>query len=116
MPHFKDQSNRLYFIDKEDFSYLLPNGCTEITQEEADALRVSSVDQRSVIQSQIDTIEFTSKMNRAIREVFILTAEATAAGKGVTPAQLYTANAAYKAVKDVDNQIVILRNQLKALP
>jgi hypothetical protein len=37
MKTFKDTNNKLHVID-EAFIHLLPNGCLEITQEEADAI------------------------------------------------------------------------------
>ena len=36
--HYKDQSNALYFLDSEEFAYLLPEGCVAITDAEASAL------------------------------------------------------------------------------
>lgn len=43
MPHFKDSLNRLYFLSDEDIANggeaLLPIGCVQITDEQADALR-----------------------------------------------------------------------------
>ena len=38
MTYYKDLSNQLHVLDSEEFEYLLPNGCTEITQAEYDAL------------------------------------------------------------------------------
>lgn len=38
MPHFKDTNNRLHFIDDAQFSYLLPIGSIEITDEEYQSL------------------------------------------------------------------------------
>jgi hypothetical protein len=41
MPHFKNTNNDLFWLDEgEDASKWLPN-CTEITDEEADAIRVA---------------------------------------------------------------------------
>jgi hypothetical protein len=39
MPHYKDLNNGLHFIDDASFAHYLPEGCVEITDEEADALR-----------------------------------------------------------------------------
>jgi hypothetical protein len=36
--HYKDINNNLHFIDP-DFAHLLPEGCVQITEEEAEALR-----------------------------------------------------------------------------
>lgn len=38
MPKYKDTQNKLHFIEAE-FAHLLPAGCVEITDEEAEALR-----------------------------------------------------------------------------
>lgn len=38
MPNYKDPENKLHFIEAE-FAHLLPVGCVEITDEEAEALR-----------------------------------------------------------------------------
>lgn len=46
-------------------------------------------------------------------EFMLLTAEAQAAAQGITPAQLYAENPAYKSVKDVDTQVTALRGKLK---
>lgn len=39
MPHYKDTENNLHFIDDAAFAHLLPPGCVQITDEEAQALR-----------------------------------------------------------------------------
>lgn len=39
MPHFKDTNNGVHFLDDALFAYLLPEGCVEITNEEADSLQ-----------------------------------------------------------------------------
>ena len=39
MPHFKDKDNGVHWLDSaENVDYLLPSGCVEITETEADAL------------------------------------------------------------------------------
>jgi len=38
MNYYKDLSNQLHVLDSKEFEYLLPNGCTEITQAEYEAL------------------------------------------------------------------------------
>jgi len=43
MPHFKDSENKLYWLDDgDDPAKWLPN-CTQITDEEANAIRASQV-------------------------------------------------------------------------
>lgn len=39
MPHYKDETNKLHFLDDESFAHLLPPGSVKITDEEAEALR-----------------------------------------------------------------------------
>ena len=40
MPHYKDQTGALHFLDDAAFAYLLPEGCVEISDDEAESLRV----------------------------------------------------------------------------
>jgi hypothetical protein len=37
--HYKDIQNKLHFLDSAEFEYLLPEGCVQITEDEAEALR-----------------------------------------------------------------------------
>ena len=39
MHYFKDKADTVHCLDDAAFAYLLPEGCTEITEAEADALR-----------------------------------------------------------------------------
>lgn len=39
MKHYKDPNNAVHSLDDASFAYLLPEGCIEITDEEAEALR-----------------------------------------------------------------------------
>ena len=50
MTYFKDTQNNLHHLDDAQFIYLLPEGSLEITDEEAEAIRVS---QLPVIDPQI---------------------------------------------------------------
>lgn len=38
MPHYKDTQNKLHWLDDASFAHYLPEGCVEITDEQADAL------------------------------------------------------------------------------
>ena len=38
MPHYKDQSNGVHWLDSEEFAHYLPAGCVQITDEEATQL------------------------------------------------------------------------------
>ena len=42
MNFYKDNEGRLHALDDSSFKYLLPDGCTEITKNEYDALVVES--------------------------------------------------------------------------
>lgn len=39
MPYFKDKTNAVHFLDDAVFAYLLPGGCVEITDAEAEQLQ-----------------------------------------------------------------------------
>lgn len=89
-------------------------GDREATPEEVAAWEASRIEpEKNKAKRQIAEIERDTLMNRAVREFMILSAEAQAAAQGVTPAQLYAVNPAYKSVKDVDTQVTALRGKLK---
>lgn len=64
------------------------------------------------IQRQIDDLERGYMMPRATREALLAYAVTLASSNGVTEAQLYAGNIAYRKVKDFDAQIAALRAQL----
>lgn len=39
MSYYKDTNNQIHWLDDAAFEYLLPQGCVQITAEEADAIR-----------------------------------------------------------------------------
>ena len=41
--HFKDTQNKLHFLDDSLFVHLLPSDCVEVTDEEAEAIRLASI-------------------------------------------------------------------------
>ena len=41
--NYKDKNNNLHFLDSAEFEHLLPVGCVQITDEEADSIRLSKV-------------------------------------------------------------------------
>lgn len=45
MPIYKSPENKLHFLDDVAFEHLLPAGCVQITDEQADALRVATPEQ-----------------------------------------------------------------------
>jgi hypothetical protein len=107
MPHFKDAENNLYWLDSGDVADWKKPDWTEITDEEAEALRpVAQVDPKDAIRAQIKQLESEQLMPRATREFMLLFMETS-----FTPEQL-TANPGYQSVKAFDNQIKELRAQL----
>lgn len=58
MPHYKDQNNKLYFLDNpEDAVKFIPTGCVEITDAEAGVIRDSLfniINYRFDLDTQID--------------------------------------------------------------
>ena len=41
--NYKDLENNLHFLDSAEFEHLLPVGCVQITDEEAETIRLSKV-------------------------------------------------------------------------
>jgi hypothetical protein len=41
--NYKDLENNLHFLDSAEFEHLLPVGCVQITDDEADSIRLSKV-------------------------------------------------------------------------
>jgi len=42
MPHYKDTNNQLHFLEDTGFENMLPEGCVEITDEEAAAISAAN--------------------------------------------------------------------------
>jgi hypothetical protein len=42
MPHYKDTNNQLHFLDDTGFENMLPEGCVQITDQEAETIRVAN--------------------------------------------------------------------------
>lgn len=62
MPHFKDETGRLHFLDNLEYVHLLPSDCVEISDEEAIALQQQSIVQ--VKESALASIDFVIKQRR----------------------------------------------------
>ena len=43
MPHYKDTNNQLHFLDDPQFINLLPAGCVEITDVEAEQIGIANM-------------------------------------------------------------------------
>ena len=41
--NYKDLENNLHFLDSTEFEHLLPAGCVQIADDEADSIRLSKV-------------------------------------------------------------------------
>lgn len=42
MPNYKSPDNAVHFLDSVEFEYLLPDGSIQITDEEAEAIRIAN--------------------------------------------------------------------------
>ena len=101
----EDYTDKTYYrTEQEDYPYVVytKKSVEQLTQLEKDEAM-----------GNITQLEKETLMNRAVREFMLLSIELQAAAQNITPAQLYAANPAYKAVKDVDKQIENLRKKLK---
>jgi hypothetical protein len=58
MPHYKDQNNRVHYLGNPNNEYMLPAGCVQITDEEANELRAlppPTQDQvRAIVNATVD--------------------------------------------------------------
>lgn len=107
---FKDSDDGYYQIEVKD-GEPLPEWTKALTPCAVQA--AAGPTEKEQAKAQIADLEQKTLMNRAVREFMLLSAEAQAAAQGITPAQLYVANPAYKSVKDVETQIVALRAKMK---
>lgn len=48
MPNYKDTNNNLHFLDDPSFSRLLPQGSIEISNDEAEIIRLSKINPQEV--------------------------------------------------------------------
>jgi hypothetical protein len=53
MQHYKDLDNKIHVLDDIKFIHLLPEGCAEITETEADAIRQAEIDAMPVVIPQV---------------------------------------------------------------
>lgn len=49
MPHYKDELGSLYWLDSSAFAYMLPPGCVEISEGEAESLSRNIQDLMSAV-------------------------------------------------------------------
>lgn len=76
MLFYKSPDNKVHQLDDENFEYLLPAGCVEITQAEADAilnppktLAELNAESNAIIQAQIAELE--TQQARPLREIAV---------------------------------------------
>ena len=102
--HYKAPDNSVHYIEPE-FAHFLPVGSVQITDKEAEALRVASlpiVDPKDAIRAEIVQLETAQLMPRVTREFMLLFMEAN--GGTIVPG--------YAPLKAFDDQVKALRAQL----
>lgn len=73
MPYYKDLSGKLHFLDSAGFEHLLPGGCVEIKEAEADAIAnppptAEQVKATRAAQIKAALVELDFKSIRPLRE------------------------------------------------
>lgn len=79
MPHYKDTLNKLYFLEGPEWLELLPEGCREITDSEAEALRAPTARQLAdarIVAIDMELLAIDKKRARALSDA-ILTGDKT---------------------------------------
>lgn len=95
-----DYSEETYYrTEQDDAPYVV---FTRKSDEQINAAR------KARIQAQIDTLESSTLLPRVTREFMLLQFAAVAAQQGIDP----LTNIAYQKVKELDDKITALRNQL----
>lgn len=95
MPHYKDTSNKLHFIESTSFEYMLPSGCVGISDVEAEQLAVQVLTKEQLIpiarearnaaeNSDIEVFGVLWQVDAVARDRMRSTIE-TAAAKNVSP-------------------------------
>lgn len=63
MPNYKDANGKLHFLDSVEFEYILPKGCLEISDAEAEAIRLS---ERDLVAEKAQMLEIGRTMREAV--------------------------------------------------
>jgi hypothetical protein len=108
--YYKDQSNALYFLDDATHEYLLPAGCVQITDAEAEAIRAATAPVETT-QDKLNALDAANTLTqRNLRETIMLMAEAFKAvsNNSVDLSQI----PGVKKVYEVEAQAQSLRAQL----
>jgi len=111
-----------YFKDHNDGVYIAAtpvDGWIEITKSEYDLLNPilspTLAERKADKQSEIDALEASQYMKRGEREGWLMMFEAQAAAQSVSLETLYGVNPFYKKLKDVNDQVTVLRNAMKEI-
>lgn len=64
--NFKDTNNNLHFLDDASFIHLLPSDCVEITDEEAEAIRVSQIPVETLVE-QFEDVRYALQVEIDIK-------------------------------------------------
>ena len=106
--HYKDQSNALYFLDSAEFEHLLPAGCVQITDAEAEALKQVHTPTVAEKLAALDAANALTQRN--LRETVMLMSEAF---KQITGGAVnLTSIPGVAKVYEVEAQAAALRAQL----
>jgi len=106
--HYKDQFNALYFLDDAAHEHLLPAGCVQITEMEAEALKPVHTPTVAEKLAALDAANALTQRN--LRETVMLMAEAF---KQITGGAVNLSLIPGVAkVYEVEAQAAILRGQL----
>jgi len=76
-------------------------------------IKINPLSAEQIAQNALDKMEELESgqmMTRGEREAWIVLLKATAAGQNVTEQQLYAANKFFKKLKDLDDEMAILRD------
>ena len=93
MPHYKDTSGNLHFIESAEFEYLLPVGCLKLSDKDAAKLQAdqNKPSAHDLIRLQIIALE-SQITPRRIREALL--------------------SGDHSFIESIESQIAVLRNQL----
>lgn len=111
MKTYKAPDNSLHAIEPE-FAHMLPAGCVEITEAEADEIRALNqpqLPQKTKEQRIHEILDSVGCFNENHLQKDIFVSEAFGALQGVTPQQLYQANPGYTSLIDARNAIEAIK-------
>jgi hypothetical protein len=80
-----------------------------------DPAPLTASERKAKKQKEIDALEASQYMTRGEREGWLAMIEAQATSQSISLDTLYAANPFYKKLKDIDEQVTVLRADLKAI-